>query len=460
MKPNFFSFIQFLLGVLICLGAFSCKKDWLNVKSDKSLVVPNTISDYQAILDNTFPIFNVYLADLGEIGSDDYHITDADWQSLNSFTQKNAYIWASDVYEGENVNDWSKAYQRIFYANVALDGINSITPTASTEDAWANIKGSALFCRAFDHFNSLEEEFSKPYNQATANTDLGVPLRLTSDINAKSVRATTQQTYDQIIADLKQAASLLPNLPLFKTRPSKACAFALLARVYLTMSDFSNALLYSDSCLQIDDSLLDYNQLDTTVSYPIQRFNDEVIYQYRFFYDQILRPDVFIVDSNLYRRYSINDLRRKVFFTNKDGTIRYKGSYDGSVQRFGGIATDEIYLIRAECQARMGNTSAAMQDLNTLYKSRWDNSVLYVPLSATDAADALQQVISERRKELCFRGLRWMDLRRLNQDPNFAVTLTRVINGQTYTLPPNDNRYTYAIPDQEIQISGIQQNQR
>jgi hypothetical protein len=118
-----------------------------------------------------------------------------------------------------------------------------------------------------------------------------------------------------------------------------------------------------------------------------------------------------------------------------------------------------LYLIRAECYARAGNISSAMSDLNTLLKTRWVSGT-YTDMTATTADEALGKVLIERRKELLMRGQRWTDLRRLNKDSRFAVTLQRVINGTTYTLPPNDLRYTLLIPYNVIQISGIQQNPR
>jgi hypothetical protein len=66
--------------------------------------------------------------------------------------------------------------------------------------------------------------------------------------------------------------------------------------------------------------------------------------------------------------------------------------------------------------------------------------------TAANASDALVQIITERRKELVFRGCRWTDLRRLSGDSRFAYTLTRTLLGQTYTLPPGDPRYTLQVP--------------
>lgn len=98
---------------------------------------------------------------------------------------------------------------------------------------------------------------------------------------------------------------------------------------------------------------------------------------------------------------------------------------------------------------------------NRLLAKRWDKNTVYVPYSTADENEALRKILQERRKELPFTAnLRWSDLRRLNKDPRFAATLSRNLNGEIYTLPPNDKRYVLPIPDIEIQLSGIQQNER
>jgi len=73
----------------------------------------------------------------------------------------------------------------------------------------------------------------------------------------------------------------------------------------------------------------------------------------------------------------------------------------------------------------------------------------------------LKIILDEKRKELPFTGnSRWEELRRLNKEQAFAKTLTRFVNNQTYTLAPNDNRYVWPIPDQEIRLTGMAQNPR
>ncbi len=348
-------------------------------------------------------------------------------------------------------------YQRVFYENYILETLTGIPKDTTNAASWNNIEGSALFGRAFDFF-SLADIFTLPFDSVTAGKELGIPLRLHSDINEKVGRATIAATYAQIISDANASLQYLPSLPAFKTRPSKAAAYALLARVYMTIGNYNKALAYADSSLGLQSILIDYNTLDPTAPFPFTVLNDEVVYHTALYYFNILSQGSAIVDSVLYSSYDVKDLRRYLFVDTTSGLPRFKGGYDGYVG-FGGIATDEVYLISSECNARIGKVTEALQRLNDLLVTRWTTGT-YVPLSAATADDALRLILAERRKELLFRGTRWTDLRRLNKDLRFAVSLTRNLNGQIYTLPSNDNRYAYPIPDQEIQVTGIPQNPR
>nr|WP_121272941.1 RagB/SusD family nutrient uptake outer membrane protein [Pedobacter schmidteae] len=127
---------------------------------------------------------------------------------------------------------------------------------------------------------------------------------------------------------------------------------------------------------------------------------------------------------------------------------------------FNGFCNSELYLTAAECYARKGNISQAMELINTLKKSRWDKTIAYEPLKANDKDQALLIILTERRKELCFKGTRWLDIRRLNREGKNIITQTRKIKGINYTLPPNDKRYVYPIPNEEILYSHIEQNER
>ena len=309
-------------------------------------------------------------------------------------------------------------------------------------------------------FYELAQLFAKPYIQTSASSDLGILLRLKSDINQPAVRSSVDSTYKQIISDLKNAVLILPLHPLYKTRPSKPAAYGLLARVYLSMQDYANARTYADSCLQLYNTLIDYNTLDTTSYNPLAMFNTEVIFHSLMFPRSIILAPSARIDSSLYMTYDKNDLRKSVFYKPTDtNAYGFYGSYSGDYNLFNGLATDELYFIRAECLARLNEVNDAMQDLNTILLKRW-KAGSFIPYTVTSQADALNIILQERRKELVFRGLRWTDLRRLNIEPQFAKTIIRKINGNSYTMNPNDPKYVLLIPRQVINFSHIAQNPR
>jgi len=226
------------------------------------------------------------------------------------------------------------------------------------------------------------------------------------------------------------------------------------------MQDYRDALLNADSCIALYPGLIDYNTLSTTATYPFVLFNSEVIFHSSMASYTSLTQSKLLVDSALYSYYGSNDLRSTLFFKAVSGGHTFKGSYYGGSRMFEGIASDEVYLIRAECYARTGNSQSAINDLNNLLIMRYKTGT-YIPYSTSMTSEnALRLILQERHKELVFRGIRWSDLRRLNLDSGFAVTMSKTFNGQNYSLPPNDIRYVLPIPPNEILISGFPQNPR
>ncbi|MVT07663.1 RagB/SusD family nutrient uptake outer membrane protein [Chitinophaga tropicalis] len=442
----------------------SCKKqnEFLREVPNDALVIPRSLGDLQKLLQND-AIFNQTNPGIGQASTDEFYVSDFDFID-NPGLDQNVYIWAKDIYPAtQRINDWNYPYAEIYNANVILDALEVINISPSDISQANAVKGSALFFRALSHYNLLQH-FAKQYDSATAQTDLGVPLRLTADLVKKSTRATVQQCYDQVINDLVEAIQLLPIEAVNIEMPSIFAAQALLARVYLTMGRFDSAFVYANLVLAKKNSLFDYNNLlpdPTRLTSGSQFPLPEMLYLTTMVNYYFNFRTVAAVDSVLYNSYGSNDLRKTSFFYESSDVPRFKGNYQllKPGYLFDGVAIDELFLIRAEIYARRGDYSSAMNDLNTLLEKRWKAGT-FVKFTAVDADEALKLVLLERKKELFFRGVRWTDLRRLNKDPRFAVTLTRKINGQVYTLPPNDPRYTFAIPDQEIQISGLEQNPR
>jgi hypothetical protein len=239
----------------------------------------------------------------------------------------------------------------------------------------------------------------------------------------------------------------------------------MLSRVYLSIQDYANAEKYAEACLRLQRTLIDYNTVDRVTEQPFEspltdpsRNPEIILFGSASGYSFNVDRDTY-VDTAFYNTYADNDLRKSIFFHPRKGYHFFKGGYDGGRSMHGGPCTDEMYLIKAECLARAGNVAAAMDTLNVLLVKRYDKSS-FVPQTATDAEDALRKVLIERKKELIGRCIRWLDLRRLNRDPRFAVTLQRLRKGKLVTLSPGDQRYTFPIPEQETENSGIEQNPR
>lgn len=452
--------------LLLIFNLIACKKDFLDKKPDKALLIPETLQDVKQLLDNSNQLFNISPG-LNVMSADEY-ITDESTLLTLEIYERNSYLWEKNLYPGEiNVSDWSIPYQQVFYANIALETLDKLNPSEKDRKEWGRLKGIAHFYRGFAFYN-LTQLFAAQYEKQTAGQLPGIPLRLKSTINIPSVRASLEESYSQIIKDITTANGLLALNEQVKTRPDKKAAYALLARVFLSMEDYTNAGKYADSCLMLQNKLLDYSTINSEgtarpfpSAFPVGNleilfFSGIISYTFPTF-----EPNV-IIDPILYKTYDHNDLRRLLFFRDRSGNGRmtFRGTYAGSNNNklFAGLATDEMYLISAECLARENRIEEAMALLNKLLITRWKKDT-YIDKIALNKAEALQIILEERKKELITRGLRWDDLKRLNKDPIYARELQRNVNGKIYVLKPNDSRYVFPIPDNEIK-DGMIQNPR
>lgn len=450
------------LFILVIAGA--CRKStFLAVKPDDDLVIPGTLDELQALMDNA-SIMNGFQAGgltpgIGESSADDYVLRSDEVYDQSTEFYRKIYTWDKQIYSGIQFEDesWAKSYRVVFYSNIVLEGLSKIAVDPSNQSKYNNLKGQALFSRAFCLWQ-LAQIYCAVYDKNSADQQWGLPLPMTSSVNEKLVRATVQKTYDRIIQDLNSAADLCSAESKYVTRGSGKAAYAMLARTYLSMGDYGNALQNADKALQINSSLLDYNDIPAppffTRTFTYASLNKEVVFSVKMTAYNLesmgLVPTVYDIDKGLFDSYTAYDLRatRYFQFINYGFNVNvFLGSYLGFTDAglFSGLANDEMYLTRAECYARLGNLDAAKSDLNALLIKRYATG-MYTNETSTDRSDLLRKILLERRKELVFRGLRWTDLRRLNKEPEFAVTLHRTVKGQEYTLPPNDPRYTQQIP--------------
>ena len=441
MTKNIFKIIIFFTTIIFATG---CEK-FLSEKSNKSLAVPNSIEQYQALSN---------FANSGEVCSDDYTISDVDYNNIANEADKRLYTWQPEfvALDGNFGNDWRYCYQAIYTSNVVLNELK----LSGAE----NVIGQALFYRAARYLDGVQI-WAPAYNVSTAETDLGLPLRLDPDMNIPSKRSTVKQTYEQIIQDLTEATRLLDITQISVERPTRWASYALLARTYLFMGNYALAVENTEKCLMMYDSLMNFNLLNPNDAYPIKRKNIEIGLLARMrISSNILYRDIPNISKDLFNQYENDDLRKKIFFkSDATGKIMFRGNYyDQRGIYMVGPTMDEVYLSAAESYAHLGNVNKAMQLLNKLLVTRWKTGT-YTDLVAANKEQALQIIITERRKELLFRGLRWPDLKRYNRD-GANINLSRTVSGMVYNLPANDLRYAIAIPEDIISITGIPQNKR
>jgi hypothetical protein len=452
-----FSFL-FLLTIISCF--FSCKK-FLDEKPSNRLITPQKVSDLQALMDDLFIMNQAATPSWGEASSDDHFVLSALYNTTSNFNQ-NGYIW--QPFEYYYPNDWSKSYSVIYNANYCLDMLKKQERYTENALAWDNVYGSALFFRAY-YFFMLCRVHAKAYDEISADTDPGIVLRLTSDFNLPSKRASVEDSYQQILSDVKKSVNYLPDLPMHVSRPSKAAAYAFLARTYLYMRIYDSAFKYADFSLQIKNDLMDFNGDDDVLpfntTYPFKKFNKETIFYTEMNIGQQYEMAATLrakVDTSLYLKFGSSDLRKQAYFLLSDGYFRFRANYTQLSVPFTGLATDEMYLVRAECNARkgLGRLPHALSDLNALLKKRYVSST-FIPFSSSSPNEVLDKILEERRKELLFRDIRWSDIKRLNKEGR-NIVLTRVVDGKRHTLEPNANYYALPLPSDIISLAGIEQN--
>ncbi|MGK9128379.1 RagB/SusD family nutrient uptake outer membrane protein [Olivibacter sp. SA151] len=458
--------IKFLgLGLLLApLLQCSKQNEWLEKKANSNDVILSTLDDYQALLDNE-SIVNRRYPGLGIVGSDNYYTTYPIWQSTSTEVERNAYLWLPDVFAGSAVNDWDSPYRIVALCNIAIEGIREMEVAEAEQDKKNQIMGSALFYRAYAFYNLLQL-FAAPYGQFADGTVPGIPLRLSSDVNQSVGRSSLEDSYKQVISDLEKAAQLLREHSSGQTRPSGTVAKALLSRLFLNIGDYEKAIAYAEEVLNLRDELMDFNELTETGAFPFPGYpnNPEVLFytETELYGITNFRSNRAFVDTALYRSYATYDLRKSIFYNASDPSDRvsFRGQYTGNAYFFGGIAINELYLIYAEALARLGNYSQAADILGKLLEKRSKREALE-GLGLPHSENIVARILEERRKELPFTGLlRWEDLRRLNREGIYRITLARKLDGVVYSLPPNDNRYIYPIPEREMRLNPMEQNPR
>src|SRR5438477_2476021 len=176
----------------------------------------------------------------GSVPSGDAHkgSNAGDQQPINDIE---TYQWNVGEAEGYLNQKWSQVYEGVFRANSTIRLLNLVVAEKPTEIAKADqdgIRGEALFLRAHYHFEAFRMWGNVPYYTEADSTPVAQGgYRKANDL-------TQAQIIANIIADLNQAATLLPATPRNgeKGRVTKWAALAYKGRVQVYGAAITPAL--------------------------------------------------------------------------------------------------------------------------------------------------------------------------------------------------------------------------
>lgn len=480
----------------LLFGLSSCAKYLEELPQNK--LKPSTTADYEQLLNRAYisnqimPYLDILSDDVELIASN--HVMDG---ADNGDSYLSAYMWQNHHEFSMPQGDiaFSTLYSSIFYTNVVIENIDqAIGVELNAENVLRDknrIKGEALVLRAYCYFY-LINLYGLPYNPATAASDQGVPINLATAAEDKAyTRASVAQVYAQILNDLKAGVALLETqqaAPNTKVKFNKLSSNALLARVYLYMHNWEEAIKTANQVLSANTVLFNLqpagNVLNETNNAStiwngttligrdyLSKDNDNVLFVNGI--NELLPAltywpfvTTFSVNRELAATYEPNDVRRWYFMytytRNTYAGIRTKLSY--AKNRFVSqpinprptsgysrvIRTEEMQLIVAEAAAQKNDVAMAVAALNTLRRLKFKANT-YVDLKSSnfDKASMLDFVALERRRELCFEGHRWFDLRRTTRPAQNRIGY----ENQQAQLKKDDPRYTLQIPRKELSVN-------
>ncbi len=369
-------------------------------------------------------------------------------------------------------------YRVIANTNVAIQNIDNATGLQADRD---RLKGEVYALRAWAYFN-LVQMYGKRYVAGVNNDQMGVPLVLEPILEGQP-RASVEEVYAQINADLDEAITLLPSTPVNKSHPDKEVAKGLKARVALVQQNWPLAETLANEARQgilpMDTTQyksgfsniavgewmwgVDHLEVHTTFFWG---FHQYMSCNYN---STVNRVAPKLINSALYAQIPATDIRKKMWVapgTHPDDIVAAPGGIKPNymVQKFRLDAANpstsftgdvpymrasEMYLIEAEAQARQGGAKETAAQ-NTLFALVSMRDPGYVTSTNTGAA-LIDEIILQRRIELWGEGFRFFDLKRMNLplNRNGANFVTSVVAG-LYEVPVGDVRWEFLIPRAEL----------
>lgn len=504
-----------LIVVVFVTSVFTACNDFLDEPPSKtSSVVPETVEDLEALLNN-YNVFSSQVSAELVLGTDDYGLITALYDVNPSvYVVRNTQYatWGWEDMADANSAYWGIEWNKIFTANLVLFYLDRVS---GIEDRKQQLKAEAHFIRAYSYFQ-LVQVYCLPYTEANRE-EPGLPIKETTGFEEPVARATLEETWGFIDADLKEALTLNTSLEEVNDknrtwRASEVAVYAFAARYYLTLYDYARAQQYAEKALEMYSRLRNYNtemrysdvvreetifDTDTTTTTIKLKFpytydggaDPTNIFEWgESYYCRTLKSGMghYLPSRELLDLYDHTyDLRYKYHivedYSYAMGATNPPYSYPGYIffgdgELLSGPSVPEMLLTKAECQIRQGSWQEGLQTLNGLREARMDAdapaAVKY--LSASSREEALIKLTEERRREMPFVA-RWFDVRRYNnnEDPADDVVMPRtfypynastILDNETpvrYTLEKHSRKFACPIPNADIMASNgvLKQNE-
>ncbi len=393
------------------------------------------------------------------------------WSETLSARQS-IFEWQPDYWQVENdcstifdniKNSYRNLYKTIAACNIIIENLPWSEGTQSQKDI---TMAEAKTMRAFYYWR-LVNTYALPYNdrQTSPETNLGVPLITESEVmDVGTPRATVAEVYRQIVQDIEDACRLYGDDTTDRGiyRINYTSAHLLASRIYLFMEQWDKVLEHANKALATAPplvSLKNYN-LDNAMS-PTngvisKRFPETIFIcgMKAMSGDFSLTGTPFGVSKELANLYDTMDRRMNIYLVASGyDYYPYRIPKNCADEHEFTWRTAELYLNRAEAYLNLwrngdGNAAQkALDDLNTLRESRYRT---YKNVELTNIDDLQELLRAERRRELCFEGFRFFDLKRYGM-PSIEHVLVAESGARTrFVLEERDPMYCVPFPDNAL----------
>ncbi|NRB62181.1 MAG: RagB/SusD family nutrient uptake outer membrane protein [Saprospiraceae bacterium] len=447
------------------LSLFSCGEDFLEIEPQQSLSISSAITDLNSLNAAVLGVYNNLVSDENTYRWDLLLVPDLRSDNVYISSKNAGRFLAFDEYRliaqsGRPAGQWVEGYQTIVNASNVINNVASATILSSEEAEAENRVGEMYAVRALSYWN-LVRNYARPYS-ADGGASAGVPFN-NAGTNGEIItpaRETVAAVYQQIISDLEAAIGLMTLEQ--NGRFSKAGAQALLAKVYIYMEEWTLAeqlatevinsgryALYTDANAWLNSWGANIGDEDifTLINTPTDNGGVNSIGG---IYDQDGYGDV-LATEDLFNIYAATDIRRSVMnrgdrLDGEKDALFPEGKYpngETGQDYYKIIRLADIYLIRAEARAELGNDAGARADLDAI-AGRVDEG--YV-LSSASGQDLIDAIILERRKEFAFEGDRIYDLTRRQ------LSWTKYRTFEAFTVNWDNDQVYNPIPQIELDVN-------